>query len=65
MLALQLYLVKFNFIYLFIYHLSYECYETSTNCTSCDDSNTHRSFSAFACPCTMAMYFDDGSNKVC
>ena len=42
---------------------SYECSVNPTHCTSCDDSNTKRTLSTNACPCTVG-FFDNGI-KVC
>ena len=61
MLALWLFLV---FLILIIINQSYECSVVSaTHCTSCDDSNTKRTLSTNACPCTLG-FFDNGI-KVC
>ena len=61
MLALWLFLV---ILILIIINQSYECSVSTTNCLSCDDTNTKRTLSSTnACPCTIG-YFDKGI-KVC
>ena len=52
-----------GFLILIIINQSYECSVSATNCNSCDDSNTKRTLSTNACPCTVG-YFDN-NNKVC